>query len=393
MNEEKTTKRIYKVFGIVGLIVAILGVLLSSFNFIGMFAFVPSLLGIIFCLVSIFSLRKYDKSPMFLFQKAGVVIGSIGLALSGYQFYQHGQILVIGGMLSYAAKEQVKETIKEEVKKKVKEKINSSSVDAPAQESEVNSIEATTTEEASTAPEMTTTPEDYFFISVDRLRIRSTPDLNGETLGHLDFGTKVIDLEEQSEHTDQIVLAGKERDEPWRKIKFEIDRHTKPIIGWIYGGGLVSPSDELIEVNENEYLKTINNLLGKEVSDLLGLEMEDNFKVNGIFTYKNSITEGSIKSGRFYLESKGGGIGSAETSYFQETIEYKGTFDNNQLHGMFEMNGGGFESIEITKIKFEHGKCIWFSRNRNEEGDIYVNEESNPQDCSFEYIRKGMKPQ
>jgi len=394
MDEVKATKTIYKIFGGAGLFVAILGVLLSSVTFIGMFAFAPGILGVVFCLISIFHLKKYEeyKSSSFLLQKAGTVTGVIAILLSSIQFYHYGPMYILGSQVNSLVQKEIKETIKKEAIKTIKNKINPSSVDTPVQEPGTNAIESAITEEAPTTPETTSTPEDYFFISVDRLRIRSTPDLNGETLGYLDYGTMVVDLKEESDHKDQITIGGKKRNEPWRKMKFKANYHVEPIIGWIYGGGLVSPSSELIEVNENKYLKTINNGLGKDLSNLIGIEMSDNWKFNGIITYKNSITDGFIKEGRFYLVYIGE-PGSAETSYYQHKEEYKGTFYNNQLHGLFELHGGGFEHSDITKIKFEHGKCVWFSMKRNAEGDIYTNEESDPQDCSFDYILDGLQPQ
>ena len=372
MDEVKATKTIFKIFGVVGLIAAVIAVILSTFNFIGMFAFVPSLLGMIFCFVSIFNLRKNAESSLFLIQKAGIVVGTIGLCLSGYQFYQYGHVVVLAGGLNSLVQEAVKEKIKEEAIRTIKEKIAPSSVESTIPEPENNSTELIPPPE---------TTEDFFFISVDRLRIRKTPDLNGETLGHLDYGTRVVNLNEQSNHKDLIILGGRERNEPWRKISYSSNNFTKPMIGWIYGGGLVSPSDEVIEVNKNMYLKTISDVSLQDLSEMLGVELSG-YPSTGIIAYKKSDNGALVKDGKFYLFGKGK-KGTTEIYDLQPTVEFTGTYKDDLLHGIIERSSSFYETSESTKAKYENGKCVWYSNVINSEGEETRREEENPKDCPF----------
>lgn len=389
MNEEKATKTIYKTFGVMGLILAVVAVAISMVSFFGMFAIVPSIISISFCLVSIFSLKKDNKSAKFLLQKAGLLIGSVGLVMSGYQFYQHGQILMIGGMVNHALQETVKETIKEEVKNKIKEKIIPSSTDAPLPDTETNAIEVPVSEPEINSVETTVTSQDFFFITIDRLRIRSTSDLNGETLGHLDFGTRVVDLKEKSDHKDKITLNGDEWNKHWQKISYRQDDYSDPIIGWIYGGGALKPSDDYYEINDGKFMKTINGVSPQELTKMLGIEIGGAAKFIGMITYDSWIK----KNGKFYLK----GIVEppevlGDLAGYRESIYYKGIFKYDKLDGLFEIKDIGAEIDDHIKIQYKNGNCVWFSMVRNEEGDEYINEESNPQDCSLSYISRGLKP-
>ena len=103
--------------------------------------------------------------------------------------------------------------------------------------------------------------EDTFTISLDRLRLRDQPGVNGKVITELPKGTLVKDLGEVSNFTTPIKLRGTQFDEPWWKVQLEDG--TK---GWIYGSPLVIASAD--EEFKKQFLATkrMQALCGKSLS-------------------------------------------------------------------------------------------------------------------------------
>lgn len=71
------------------------------------------------------------------------------------------------------------------------------------------------------------------FVSVDKLRLRKSPDTKSEILQELNEGERLWFLNEKSHFKEKINIRGTIYDEPWLKVKSEENN-----IGWVYGGAI-----------------------------------------------------------------------------------------------------------------------------------------------------------
>ena len=78
--------------------------------------------------------------------------------------------------------------------------------------------------------------ENWLQLDYDDVRIRESAGMDSKVIATLKIGTKVKDLDEQSDFKTKVKLRGEEKNEPWRKIET-----VQGTVGWIYGG-TVSPS-------------------------------------------------------------------------------------------------------------------------------------------------------
>ena len=83
--------------------------------------------------------------------------------------------------------------------------------------------------------------DNFYYVTVENLRLRDTPSLNGKVLTTVDEGARLIDLGEQSDNVERATIRGNEVVSNFFKVKTE-----KGIIGWAFGGGLIAPSEYMV---------------------------------------------------------------------------------------------------------------------------------------------------
>ena len=71
------------------------------------------------------------------------------------------------------------------------------------------------------------------FVTIEGLKVRRDPSLQGEVLGQLPLFEQVYFMNEVTDSTYQINLGYETADEPWVRI-----RTTNGIEGWVYGAGV-----------------------------------------------------------------------------------------------------------------------------------------------------------
>ena len=73
----------------------------------------------------------------------------------------------------------------------------------------------------------------FLYITIDGLKMRTSPDLKGEVITQFPLFEKVYFMDEITEYKDSINLGKEYAYEPWVKIKSK-----KGHIGWVYGAGV-----------------------------------------------------------------------------------------------------------------------------------------------------------
>ena len=104
---------------------------------------------------------------------------------------------------------------------------------------EINPIEIVSKKVSAEVPETVITEEvskeetvvnKIYNITVDNLRVRTSPDLDAEKIENLPLDTKVEFLNEKSDQKITVTIKGQEIDEYWYKVKTPSGN-----IGWIHG--------------------------------------------------------------------------------------------------------------------------------------------------------------
>ena len=71
------------------------------------------------------------------------------------------------------------------------------------------------------------------YVTIDHLKIRAEPGLQGKVLGELKLFDKVYFLEEVTDTTYEVNLGYEMADEPYVKVKTK-----RGTVGWVYGAGV-----------------------------------------------------------------------------------------------------------------------------------------------------------
>jgi len=224
-----------------------------------------------------------------------------------------------------------------------------------------------------------------YFSIVDNLRMRSSPDLKGKVLGEINFGARVAFLE-NSIKKDTIQIAGREAIDHWKKIKYRQNNFVEPIEAWVFGGGLVQSSRMETRIGDALY-GTLYEYEDREIENTTGLEAESGYFYNGIVMYVEE--EDFIKQGRFYLEGRSK-KGICDMPEHQFIDRLTGTFERDQLHGKFEKHHVLCEGSYRYTIDYDHGVCTRNSIRHQAEGDVNEKENTNPEDCSFAFMRSSL---
>lgn len=71
------------------------------------------------------------------------------------------------------------------------------------------------------------------WVTIDKLKIRTSPGLGSEVLGELKLFDRVYFLDEVTDTTYQVNLGYETADEPYLKVKTK-----RGTVGWVYGAGV-----------------------------------------------------------------------------------------------------------------------------------------------------------
>ena len=118
-----------KPFGVIGLIIAIFSLIFSLIPCIGFYAFIPALLGVIFCAVN-YMYRKQQKDGIGV-PVAGIIVGGVAILIAISQFLIFRGVFEAKAALDDAEQEMVRrvgEKILENAKEKLENDIAQDSV-------------------------------------------------------------------------------------------------------------------------------------------------------------------------------------------------------------------------------------------------------------------------
>lgn len=112
----------------------------------------------------------------------------------------------------------------------------------PVQDEELNKVEENQPDSIDSKPIFDKIKVDTFeivkevtalYVNINKLKLRSSPNLKSEVLEELDLGTKVIFAGEVTDSLYTINLGKREVSEPYVKIKT-----WKGLEGWVFGAGV-----------------------------------------------------------------------------------------------------------------------------------------------------------
>lgn len=87
--------------------------------------------------------------------------------------------------------------------------------------------------QATTPSTTTVDSRSILFITIDKLKLRSEPDLEADIVATLPLFEEVYFMDEVTEFTQQISLGYEIAEEPWIKVQTK-----KGKAGWVYGAGV-----------------------------------------------------------------------------------------------------------------------------------------------------------
>lgn len=96
--------------------------------------------------------------------------------------------------------------------------------------SKTTSAQPATTGEAAAPKEATGSK---LYVTIDKLKVRKTPGLKGESLGELKLFDEVYYMNEVTDSTYEVNLGREKAKEPYVKIKTK-----RGTVGWVYGAGV-----------------------------------------------------------------------------------------------------------------------------------------------------------
>ncbi len=241
------------------------------------------------------------------------------------------------------------------------------------------------TDASAKKPERKTTDSIYLYAIVDKLRIREQPNTNSKVVASLKLGEHLLYLNEETTLKDTIEIRGKTRIATWKKVKYQANNFSKPKEAWLYGGGVITPSDKLEAINDSEFVKIIQNVSYNSLTKMLGIEIDEPLNYHGLISYKQSNDGKYIKQGPFAIHGKSEKA-ITDLIEFQSEASYSGVYDNDLPNGLFHKHRIGYEDGDETHIQFKDGKCLWANIDGQSEGEHYRAREQNPPECTFSYI-------
>ncbi len=134
----------------------------------------------------------------------------------------------------------------------------------------------------------------YMQVSINNLRIRSTPDLEGAVLERLRDKTVLEYMEDSTEFTTELKLNGVMYNKPWYKVKSEAGN-----IGWIYGGCI-----EFLPDAENKRLMALQAEIEAEIEAAQGDKSKAalSIKAKNIVQTPPVLDDYLLERFRFYLK-------------------------------------------------------------------------------------------
>ena len=107
-------------------------------------------------------------------------------------------------------------------------------MDAAAKADSIKKVKATETAIPSTSTNSTTAPpQGKLYITIDKLKLRSSPGLKSKVLGELPLFSEVYFMEEVTDSIYTLSLGKETAEEPYVKVKTK-----RGTVGWVYGAGV-----------------------------------------------------------------------------------------------------------------------------------------------------------
>ena len=108
--------------------------------------------------------------------------------------------------------------------------INGTSTTPAAGTQTTQTTQTTTPAEAPTSKESSLSK---LYVTIDKLKVRKTPGLKGQSLGELKLFDEVYYMNEVTDSTFEVNLGTEKANEPYVKIKTK-----RGTVGWVYGAGV-----------------------------------------------------------------------------------------------------------------------------------------------------------
>jgi hypothetical protein len=248
MTTENTQRKRYESisngFGITGLVLGIVTLLVSFIPCFGVFAFIFGVIAILISLIGLVVALKHNHPK-------GLIIGALLTSLLGcgiaYSQYAAMQGIAEGSL-----------DLGNEFIKSIEDKEETKATTYETSEIEDDIIEKD--EEITESAIDTKTPEKIKFsiliISVDNLRVRNLPSLDAEKIENLPINSEVQFLNEKSTSKVAVSIDNKDIKEFWYKIKT-----LKGNIGWIHGCCFGNEKVDISNKIFGEYPEASNRLL------------------------------------------------------------------------------------------------------------------------------------
>lgn len=389
-----------KFLTISGIVIAIIGLIISIVPFFGSVSVAIGLVGFVF---NIFAFRLRSKHALGKrLPIIGLVLSVLAFSLGSTNYLKHKNavdlILGVPGakskLLLVPEDSPLREVVEsgsgyteEEISKR-KQESSKKKLAKSREEPEPDVDEAQYGDATKKIHDKKTSAplESYYYSVVDQLRIRSKPEIGSEVLGHLEFGEQVIWYGEKSEKMEKIILAGKERNAHWYKVEPIRGFH---VTGWVYGGALLNATSPSSDRLLDRTVKTYNFISSDSLQVLLGRSVYGEFNYSGLMTCYLGELNNLISHGQFYFYGTSAYHVGELSGNTEEKI--KGVMKDGKLHGDFVSKVGLLESYIDLKIKFEEGTCISYEMVNNEEGDLSKSKSNDPEDCSYDEIYRKLK--
>lgn len=226
MTSENPQRRKYESishgFGITGLILGIVTLLVSFIPCFGVFAFIFGIIAILISIIGLVVAMKHDHSK-------GLIIGALLTSLLGCGI-AYSQYAAMQGITEESidfGNEFFKSMDEESESKNINNEKDSKEIyepndDSPSDESYYETEENVSEKEISA--------NKFLKITVDNLRVRTKPNLDADKIENLLVNSEVEYLNEKSNLKTIVLINGAEINDYWYKIKTSTGN-----IGWIHG--------------------------------------------------------------------------------------------------------------------------------------------------------------
>ncbi|MBI1306724.1 MAG: hypothetical protein GC181_08930 [Bacteroidetes bacterium] len=106
-------------FGIIGLVIGIVALLISFIPCIGFYALIPAILALIFCVIAFLFLKQNNENTAVPF--SGIIIGIVAIGMSVYQYYHYKEVYDTKSEIEKSINESTEEVVKDLLKREMEE--------------------------------------------------------------------------------------------------------------------------------------------------------------------------------------------------------------------------------------------------------------------------------